>query len=89
MNFIDFCYLIPTFLIVVGLLGILIGRKNIILIIIALELMLLGIVYHYVLIGWGMFGDFRTILLGIYLLTVGAAESAIGLALSIAYYRIK
>lgn len=80
-------YLIPSILLVIGLLGIFFGRKNLILVIISLEVMLLGITYHYLMIGWGNFGDFKTIMLGIFLLTIGASESAIGLALAIAYYK--
>lgn len=79
--------LIPSVLFVVGILGVFFGRKNLILVIISLELMLLALTYHYLMIGWGNFGDLKTVLLGILILTVGASESAIGLALSIAYYK--
>ena len=80
-------YLIPIILLLTGLIGIFIGRKNLILVIISLEIMLLGITYHYLMLGWGNFGDFKTVILGLFLLTIGASESAIGLALAIAYYK--
>lgn len=80
-------YLIPIILLITGLIGIFIGRKNLILVIISLEIMLLGITYHYLMLGWGNFGDFKTVILGIFLLTIGASESAVGLALAIAYYK--
>jgi NADH:ubiquinone oxidoreductase subunit K len=80
--------LVPFFLVFTGISCIFVGRKNLILIIIGLELLLLGLLFHYVFIGWYIFGDFKMIYLGIVLLTVGAAESAIGLALLIAYYKI-
>jgi len=63
------------------------GKKNIILMIISLEVMLLGISLHYVLIGWGMYGDMKMLIFAIFLLSIGAAESAIGLALAISYYK--
>jgi NADH-quinone oxidoreductase subunit K len=79
---------LPFVLILIGLIGIFIGRKNVILLLICLELLLLGVIFHFVLIGWYYFGDFKITYLGIVLLTVGAAESAIGLAILIAYYKI-
>ncbi len=79
--------ILPVVLLFVGILGVVRGRKNIILIIISLEVMLLGVSLHYVLIGWGVYGDVKSLMLSIFLLAIGAAESAIGLALGIAYYR--
>lgn len=79
--------IIPFFIFITSLLGLLVGRKNIIMIIICLELMLLSLVFHYLIIGWCHFGDLRSIILGILVLTVGASESAIGLALSISYFK--
>lgn len=78
---------IPVFLFVISLFGLLVGRRNIIMMIICLELMLLSIVFHYLMIGWCHFGDYKSIVLGILVLTVGASESAIGLALSISYFK--
>jgi NADH:ubiquinone oxidoreductase subunit K len=82
-----FYLLVPLFLFFSGLIGILIGKKNYILILISLELILLAIIYHYLLIGWLNFGDLKVILLSILLLTVGASESAIGLGIIIAYHK--
>jgi NADH-quinone oxidoreductase subunit K len=79
--------ILPLILFITSLFGLLVGRKNIIMMIICLELMLLSIVFHYLMIGWCHFGDYRSIILGILVLTVGASESAIGLALSISYFK--
>jgi NADH-quinone oxidoreductase subunit K len=79
--------LIPIILLISGIIGILIGKKNYILILISLELILLAINYHYILIGWCNFGDFKIILLSILLLTIGASESAIGIGIIIAYHK--
>lgn len=81
--------LIPFTLFVVSILGLVTSRKNIIMMIICLELLLLSLVFHYLLIGWCNFGDFKSIVLGIIILTVGASESAIGLALAISYFKQK
>lgn len=79
--------ILPLFLFFVGMIGLWRGKKNIILMIISLEVMLLGISLHYVLLGWGMYGDMKMLIFAIFLLSVGAAESAIGLALAISYYK--
>lgn len=79
--------LIPLFLCIIAAIGLFLARKNLILILICLELMLLAVTLHFIFIGWGNFGDLKIIWLAITLLTVGAAESAIGLAFIIAYNR--
>lgn len=79
--------ILPLLLFITSIFGLLVGRKNIIMMIICLELMLLSVVFHYLMIGWCHFGDYRSIILGILVLTVGASESAIGLALSISYFK--
>jgi NADH-ubiquinone oxidoreductase chain 4L len=78
---------IPFILIITGILGLLLGRKNLILMIISLEIMLLALTFHYVLSGWCTFGDFKSVIFGIFILSIGASESAIGLALAICYYK--
>jgi NADH:ubiquinone oxidoreductase subunit K len=80
---------IVLILILTGILGLFLGRKNLILLIISLELLLLGLVYHYLLIGWGSFGDINSVLFGIFVLVISAAESAIGLALIISYNKYR
>lgn len=82
-----FISIIPWMVVLTGILGIILGRKNIILIIISFELILLGLTFYFVLTGWCNFGDFKSILLGIFLLAIGASESAIALALAIVYYK--
>lgn len=82
-------FLIPLILFSTGIIGLFLSRKNIILTIISLELLLLGVTYHYLLIGWCNFGDIKSIVFSLFLLSIGASESAIGLALAIAYYKSK
>ena len=72
----------------VGLVGVFVTRKNIIVILMSIELMLLGI--NICFISFSVFLDDLTgQIFAIFVLTVAAAESAIGLAILVAYYRIK
>lgn len=75
-------------LFIIGSLGIFITRKNIIVILMCLELILLGVNVNFV-----VFSTFLDDLFGqvfaLFVLTVAAAESAIGLAILVVYYRVK
>lgn len=70
----------------IGLTGILINRKSIISVLLSVELMLLGININFV-----SFSAFMNDLAGqvftIMVLTVAAAEAAIGLAILVVYFR--
>jgi NADH-quinone oxidoreductase subunit K len=72
----------------IGVLGFLFNRKNILLLLLALELMLLSINLNLVL-----FSVYLDDLLGqvftLVVLTIAAAESALGLAILITYYRVR
>ena len=72
------------FLFIFGLTGVLVCRKSIILIIMSLEIMLLSV--HYNLIFFSTYlDDIIGNLFILFVLAVGASESAIGLSLVIAY----
>jgi NADH-quinone oxidoreductase subunit K len=70
------------------LVGFLANRKNILLLLLALEIMLLAVNINFV-----VFSVFLDDLLGqiftLIVLTVAAAESALGLAILIVYYRVR
>jgi NADH-quinone oxidoreductase subunit K len=72
----------------IGLVGFLANRKNILLLLLALEIMLLAVNINFV-----VFSVFLDDLLGqiftLIVLTVAAAESALGLAILIVYYRVR
>ncbi|MCB1712227.1 MAG: NADH-quinone oxidoreductase subunit NuoK [Candidatus Riesia sp.] len=72
----------------VGLLGLFITRKNIIIILMCVELMLLGVNVNFVLYSVYL-DDVLGQIFALFVLTVAAAESAIGLAILVVYYRIK
>ena len=78
--------LLSIFLFIIGISGILLSRKNIILIIMSLEILLLACNYNYILFSIHM-DDLIGQIFSLLILSVGASESAIGLALVISYYR--
>jgi NADH-quinone oxidoreductase subunit K len=77
---------LSIFLFLIGIIGIFLSRKNIILIIMSLELLLLASNYNYL-----CFPIYLDDLIGqvfsLLILSVGASESALGSALVITYYR--
>jgi NADH-quinone oxidoreductase subunit K len=75
-------------LFLVGMLGIFITRKNIIIILMSIELMLLAINVNFICYSVYL-DDLVGQVFALFVLTVAAAESAVGLALLVAYYRVK
>jgi NADH-quinone oxidoreductase subunit K len=75
-------------LFLLGILGIFLNRKNIIILLLAIELMLLAINYNFVITSV-LIDDLTGQIFALLILTVAAAESAIGLALLMIYYRVR
>jgi NADH:ubiquinone oxidoreductase subunit K len=75
-------------LFLLGVLGIFLNRKNIIILLLAIELMLLAINYNFVVTSI-LIDDLIGQIFALLVLTVAAAESAIGLALLMIYYRVR
>jgi NADH:ubiquinone oxidoreductase subunit K len=71
----------------VGLLGLSITRKNIIIILMCVELMLLGVNINFIVFSVYL-DDAIGAIFSLFVLTVAAAESAIGLAILVVYYRV-
>lgn len=89
MNFEIIKYLlVSVVLFLVGVLGIFLVKKNIIIILMSIELMLLSININFVLFSVYL-DDITGQIFALFILTVAAAESAIGLAILVVYYRIK
>lgn len=87
MNFITLIF-IPFTIFLIGLIGIFLNRKNILLIIICVELVLLAINFSFLVSSYYLDDAFGQIF-AIFVLTVAAAESSIGLAILVTYYRIR
>ena len=73
-------------LFLIGVLGFMLNRKNIILMIIAIEIMLLAVTL-LILISSFSFDDNMGQTFSIYIIAVAGAESALGLALLVAFNR--
>lgn len=71
----------------IGMLGIFITRKNIIIILMCIELMLLAVNMYFIVYSVYL-DDILGQVFALFILTVAAAESAIGLAILVVYYRI-
>ena len=73
---------------IVGMAGIYLNRKNIILVLMSVELMLLAVNFQLIIFS-SFSGDRFGQIFALFILTVAAAESAIGLAILVVYYRIR
>ncbi len=76
---------LPLFLI--GMLGFILNRKNIILMIISIEIMLLAVTL-LILINSFSFDDNVGQTFSIYIISIAGAESVIGLSILVAFYRL-
>ncbi|TMV75026.1 NADH-quinone oxidoreductase subunit NuoK [Thioclava sp. BHET1] len=79
---------VAAVLFVIGIFGIFLNRKNVIVILMSIELMLLSVNINLV-----AFSSFMHDLVGqvftLFVLTVAAAETAIGLAILVSFYRTR
>lgn len=80
--------LTSVFLFLIGIIGIFLIKKNIIIILMSIELMLLAININFILFSVYL-DNISGQLFALFIVTVAAAESAIGLAILVVYYRIK
>jgi NADH-ubiquinone oxidoreductase chain 4L len=74
-------------LFLIGILGFVLNRKNIILMLISIEIMLLAITF-LILISSLSFDDILGQTYAIYIIAIAGAESAIGLGILVAFYRL-
>ena len=75
-------------LFLIGVLGLVLNRKNILITLISIELMLLAINLNFVIFSIYL-DDVTGYVFVLFILTIAATESAIGLALLTVYYRVK
>ena len=78
---------ITLILFLIGILGFVLNRKNIILMLISIEIMLLSITFLILLSSLNM-DDILGQTYAIYIIAVAGAESAIGLGILVAFYRL-
>jgi NADH-quinone oxidoreductase subunit K len=77
---------VSAILFVLGILGIFLNRKNIIVILMSVELILLSVTLNLVAFS-AQLGDLSGQVFAMLILTVAAAEAAIGLAILVVYFR--
>ncbi len=79
---------VAAILFVIGIFGIFLNRKNVIIILMSIELMLVSVNINFV-----AFSVFLNDMIGqvftMFVLTVAAAEASIGLAILVCFYRLK
>jgi NADH-ubiquinone oxidoreductase chain 4L len=79
---------LPLVLFLIGVLGFVLNRRNLILLLISIELMLLAVTL-LILIAAEQYNDATGQTFGVYIIVVAGAESAIGLGILVAYYRLR
>jgi NADH-quinone oxidoreductase subunit K len=79
---------VAAILFVLGVFGIFINRRNVILMLMAIELILLAVNINLVAFS-AYLGDLTGQVMAMFVLTVAAAEAAIGLAILVIFFRRK
>ena len=77
---------VSAILFTLGVAGIFLNRKNVIIILMSVELILLSVNINLVAFS-SFLGDLTGQVFALFILTVAAAEAAIGLAILVVYYR--
>ena len=77
-----------SILFLIGILGFVLNRKNIILMIIAIEIMLLAVTLLILISSLG-FDDSIGQTYSIFIISIAGVESVIGLSILVAHYRLK
>ena len=77
---------VAAILFTIGVVGIFLNRKNIIIILMSIELILLSVNLNFVAFS-SYLGDLVGQVFALFVLTVAAAEAAIGLAILVVYFR--
>src|SRR5215510_1886836 len=77
---------VAAILFTIGVFGIFLNRKNVIVILMSIELILLGVNINFVAFS-AYLHDLAGQVMAMFVLTVAAAEAAIGLAILVVYFR--
>ena len=78
---------VAAILFTLGIFGIFLNRKNVIIILMSIELMLLAVNINLVAFSTLLLNDLVGQVFAMFVLTVAAAEAAIGLAILVVYFR--
>ena len=80
--------ILSSLLFLIGVFGIFLNRKNVITILMSIELILLAVNINFVSFSYFL-GDLTGQIFSLFVLTVAAAEAAIGLAILVCFFRNK
>ena len=79
---------VAAILFTVGVFGIFLNRRNVIIILMSIELILLSVNINFVAFSHAL-GDLVGQIFALFVLTVAAAEAAVGLAILVVYFRAR
>ena len=82
------CITISTLLFLISILGLFLNQKNILIMLMSLEMMFLSVSFNFIFLSVFL-DDIIGQIFSLLILTVAAAESSIGLAILVVYYRIR
>jgi NADH-quinone oxidoreductase subunit K len=85
---INYVLKLTTFIFCAGVLGLVLNRKNILVAIMCIELLLLAVNLNFVIFSIYLDDMFGFVYV-LFVLTIAAAESALGLAILTVYYKLK
>jgi NADH-quinone oxidoreductase subunit K len=85
---INYIITIIIILFLIGVLGLVLNRKNILIILMSIELMLLSVNLNFIIFSIYL-DDIIGQIFVLFILTIAATESAIGLAILSVYYKLK
>ena len=77
---------VSAILFTIGMLGIFLNRKNVLIILMSIEIILLSVNLNFVAFSLHL-GDLMGQIFALFVLTVAAAEAAIGLAILVVFFR--
>ncbi len=80
--------ILSSLLFLIGVFGIFLNRKNVIIILMSIELILLAVNINFVSFSYFL-GDLTGQIFSLFVLSVAAAEAAIGLAILVCFFRNK
>ena len=80
--------ILSSIILTLGVFGIFLNRKNVIIILMSIELILASVNINFVVFS-SYLGDLVGQVFAMFILTVAAAEAAIGLAILVCFYRLR
>jgi len=83
---VDHYLIVSALLFTIGAMGVFVNRKNVIIILMSIELMLLAANINFIAFSQNL-SDLLGQVYGLFILTIAAAEAAIGLAILVIYFR--